>query len=940
VPILRLILSNLARRPARLWLTAAAIALSVSLVVSTTSGYASAEAAVRAFIEQYLGSDDLRVEANGDATGLTPDLLESLRADPAVYRAAGRLTDQRRMIGPDGDSPQLQFNVLGIDPTRDGYLARLPLDSGRKPDEADTAVALLDLRGRDELGASIGDTIAIPRADGEAVELEVIGFIYKPGILYNFVPPTAYVPLETLGEATAGDGRPADRLTAILIELEVGTDIEAFATSLEQEIAQQGKTWSVSRVRADREAIDRGLRGMTLLSLMGGIVSLTAATFIVFGTMSMGVAERQRTLAMLRAVGATRSQVALTVIGEGIVLAGVGIVIGVPLGLLFVLGLTWWYAEVFAAGLAIGWLGLASACVGMLLAAVIASAFPAYTASRVDPLAAMRPDASAPPSGPPWKVALAGLVLMAIDVLLLWPAIGVTPLPEQLERDVRFWLHFFIGLPTLWIGLFLIAPMLIWLIERAATVPVAGLMRIRPSLLRQQLSSGLWRAAGTGAALMVGPAVLIVMNTQGRSGIEGWQLPDRFPDVFFFDVNGLTPQAVDTIATTDGIRVLPDGTPDVSPIGYLHPRLGDSVFAITGAAYVPDSTMLIAVDPGRIFEMMDLDFLDGDATSAARFMQEGIRATLDDQTVADGIVEEREGGDVLVTLAGDIIDGERVVSTQPRPFLVVTAEFQELQDVGVGDPFVLLRPRAFSVLGRLDGEPVEFTVAGVVRSPGIDLMVSSFDLGRQFQARSAASVFGTIDDARDLFGMQDVFLVAANLELGVEKDALLGRIEENLGGTGIGISDVRQLKFELQQGLRRLLLVATSVAWAALVVASLGVTNAVMAGVRSRRYQLGVLRAVGLTRGELLRLILAESLLLAAVATVLGITAGLLMALNARQLQQWTIGYVPPLRIPWDVITIGIVAVFVVALLASLWPAVGTARTQVLRLLQSGRGAA
>ena len=606
-----------------------------------------------------------------------------------------------------------------------------------------------------------------------------------------------------------------------------------------------------------------------------------------------------------------------------------------PLGLLFILALTTYYGGVFTAGMAVGWVGVGAAVLGMGVAAVAASLLPAWQASRVDPLSAMRPAAEAPRAGPPWRALLCGLGLISADVLLLWLPVGHLPLPEGWEKSGRFWAHVGVGLPLLMAGFFLVAPTLVWLAEKVAAWPTARLFAVEPGLLRQQLGGGMWRAAGTAAALMVGPAVLIVMNTQGRSGIEGWQLPDDFPDVFLFDKNGIGEADLATIRQTEGIRRRADGTADVAPIGYLHPRLGESYFAIAGAAFAPDRTMFVAIEPDRVLSMMDLDFLAGDRDTAVRMLDRGVRATLDDGSTADGTVEP----DGFLTLGGKLIEAGRVVETEDRPFLMVTAEFRELKGLELGDPFVLERPGA-GALGRLRGEPVEFGIAGVVRSPGIDVMVSTFDLGRQFAAESAASVFGTIADARELFGMKDVFLVAANLELGVERDELLGRLSEELGGEGISISDVRQLKYEIQTGLRGLLAVASTVAWAALAVASLGVANTVMAGVRARRYQLGVLRAVGVTRGELTRLIVAEALLLGLAAAALGVAAGLTLALNARRLQAWTVGYVPPLRIAWDVVAVGVLAVVAVSLLASLWPAASAARTQVLRLLQAGRSAA
>ena len=86
--------------------------------------------------------------------------------------------------------------------------------------------------------------------------------------------------------------------------------------------------------------MDDNLPGLEVTSYLGGMTSMLAATFIVFSALSMGVSERQRTLAMLRAVGAYRWQVAELVVIEGLVLAVASVVIGVPLGWAWIKGLS------------------------------------------------------------------------------------------------------------------------------------------------------------------------------------------------------------------------------------------------------------------------------------------------------------------------------------------------------------------------------------------------------------------------------------------------------------------------------------------------------------------------------------------------------------------------------------------------------------------------
>ena len=532
----RLVWSNLSQRLARTLLTAAAVALSVSLVVSTTTGYRSGEVTVREFAEQYLGNADFRISSGMDADALPESLLAEVRARPEVRSAFGRYETSLQLRNSGGQWTAGQMSVLGVNPLEDGYLERLPLSYGRLFTRPDAREIVIDQGAARILKVELGDTIQLPGPNGPT-DLTLVGVVHKPELVAALLQ-TLYVPLDTLRQAVSPQS--PDRLTSIIGEFEVGVDSAAFVSDWQQRFESQNQQWDITLVREQREALDRGLRGMNLLSLMGGLVSLLAATFIVFGTLSMGVAERQRTLAMLRAVGATRGQVSASVVIEGTMLAMLGVILGIPLGLLFIGALIRYFSTVFTAGLAINWLGVAVAAGGMALAALVASLLPAWQAARTDPLAAMRPSAVPPRSSPPWTSFAAGLLLIGIDSLLLWPDLGVTPLPLQLEKDVRFWLHFFVGLPALMLGFFLVALMLLWLVERLLAKPAALLWQIEPALLRQQLSGGLWRAAGTAAALMVGLAVLIVMNTQGRSSIEGWELPDNFPDVFLYDFGGMS----------------------------------------------------------------------------------------------------------------------------------------------------------------------------------------------------------------------------------------------------------------------------------------------------------------------------------------------------------------------------------------------------------------
>jgi ABC-type antimicrobial peptide transport system permease subunit len=76
--LLRLALSNFRVHKMRFALTAAAVTLSVSLVVAVTSGYATAEGAAKYFLNKYLGSTVAEIMRQGP-TPMPQSWIDDLR---------------------------------------------------------------------------------------------------------------------------------------------------------------------------------------------------------------------------------------------------------------------------------------------------------------------------------------------------------------------------------------------------------------------------------------------------------------------------------------------------------------------------------------------------------------------------------------------------------------------------------------------------------------------------------------------------------------------------------------------------------------------------------------------------------------------------------------------------------------------------------------------
>ena len=871
--LLTLVAGNLLSRKTRTLLTALAIAISVSLVVAITSGISSFEHAALGFMDRFMGAVDATIRREGDTRSMPESIVADLRADPDVQTVMPRLESDVSLPGQSFNVMANRVTLSGVDRANDPLLGWMRTDEGRWFNPGEQACVIdQGLAARQKL--KVGDTFTLKGQHGE-LSLPIVGIVHKPGLFAGFVL-SAYAPLPDVQKFFFGQDNP-HRVTQIRVQFKPNTNADAFTARWQDKLKAIDPQIRFKLTRQSRADVDRNFLMLRLLSMLAGAVTLVSAMFIIVSTLAIGVVERQRTLAMLRAIGATKWQVAKLVLTEGTGLGVLGVLIGAPAGfgmsVIIVLILRHW----FELTPTLDWLGVLGSSIAALSASALASALPAWQATRVDPLEAMAPLAVPARRGPPWVSGVVGLCLVLFDPCLLY-----LPAHTHLLQNLRFYSHFIVGLPCLMVGFFLLAPTLVWLIGTVFAPLAARLFRVPFAVVQQHLHGSLWRLAGTCSALMVGLAVLVVMQVQGQSSLQSWKIPDRFPDVFIFTraLSGFSKVQQQEVASAPEFK-----HQDVMPIGTFAPAVGGGLMGLVGTQ-LAGNTMFVAVDPDKAFKLMELDFRQGSPEEATRELKLGRH-------------------------------------------ILITDELHRLKNLNMGDTLSLKS----ATRGNID-----FTIAGVVWSPGIDVMVSSFDLSKQFEQQSLACVFGSLADAEKEFGVTNVYLMCANFkQLGENKDAVTEQLRKQLNDDSVNVADVRQLKSTIEKSMGHLLLAASTVAWGALLVASLGVTNTIIAGIRARSWQFGVLRSIGLMRGVLLRAVFIESLLLGVVGATMGLACGLFMTIDGRRLMTLSIGHNPPLVIPWLVVTVGAASVIAVSLLASIWPAIQLSRTSPLALLQAGR---
>ncbi len=512
--MIRTTLKTLWSRKRRLASTSIAVVLGVAFLAATLILGATTRAGFRdTFTAANDGTDvvvrnDTRI--GSEESRMRGLIDESTVADVAavdgVASAVAEVRGTAQLVGADGqpvggDGPP----TIAANWVADTELSWLTLTAGRAPQAGGEVV--VDRATAEQAGLSIGDetTVLTP----EPVPVTVVGLATYGGT--ENVGGVTYLAFDTDSAQQLFAGR-SDSITAVLVRAEDGVD----ATELEARIAATlpdgiealtGAELTAEQQR-DVESDFLGFFQTLLLAFAG--VAVVVAAFSIHNTFSILVAQRTRESALLRAVGASRRQVVLTVAAEalavGVLATGIGFATGV--GIASVLqsvmesGL-----ELPAADLVINAGAIVASVIVGVGTTLVASVGPAIKASRVPPLAAMR-DVAIDRSGSSMRRAVVGTLVAGVGAAAL---ITSTSTPEN--AMVRAGL----GSLGLLVGAVVLGPVVA---RPAAAVLGAGPAAFRGvtgRLARRNAMRNPRRTAASASALMVGAAVVGLFTTLGAS---------------------------------------------------------------------------------------------------------------------------------------------------------------------------------------------------------------------------------------------------------------------------------------------------------------------------------------------------------------------------------------------------------------------------------------
>ncbi len=243
--------------------------------------------------------------------------------------------------------------------------------------------------------------------------------------------------------------------------------------------------------------------------------------------------------------------------------------------------------------------------------------------------------------------------------------------------------------------------------------------------------------------------------------------------------------------------------------------------------------------------------------------------------------------------------------------VLVPASLAAREGIEVGDVLAIGQPGS---------ETMDFSVAGIVeytlpsRTPDGALLVSSAD-------------------ARDLFGVSAASLWVMIAQADIPPSAFASAVRDTANQLAAQPLTARDLAGDLAQSLDRLVGLFDVLALIAVVIGALGIVNTLGVGISERVREIAILRSHGMTVGQVQAMVVAEAAIMGAIAGVLAIVTGLLVAF-ALVSGGSSADLAGGLRLPWALLVAVVLVGTGVAALAGLYPARVAASLPIVRNLK------
>ncbi|PZF84594.1 ABC transporter permease [Jiangella anatolica] len=282
---------------------------------------------------------------------------------------------------------------------------------------------------------------------------------------------------------------------------------------------------------------------------------------------------------------------------------------------------------------------------------------------------------------------------------------------------------------------------------------------------------------------------------------------------------------------------------------------------------------------------------------------------------------------VSVRMSGGVVDGDQTFLQAFDPVAYSRAADLELvdgtDDLGPGQ-FLIGEDQAESkglsvgdtLRLQLPGSDEDIELAGIyAQSP---LLVGGVVVSQQTLADGAVPSLDTL-----------LYVIAAD---GADLASVRAGLDEATADLPtVTVQDQEEYKESSRDQVNQLLYLVYALLGLAVLIAVLGIVNTLALSVMERTREVGLLRAVGLSRRQLRRTIRLESIAIAVLGAVLGVALGLLFGVSLQR--AIADDGLEVLSVPGGQLVVFVVLAAVIGVLAAVWPARRAAKLDVLRAI-------
>lgn len=668
------------------------------------------------------------------------------------------------------------------------------------------------------------------------------------------------------------------------------------------------------------------------LILIFAVIALFVGSFIIANTFSMIVRESMRGYAVLRSIGASPAQVFTTVIVQAIVLGVVGSGIGIGLGWGMVKGIVAMMGQMGTPMTGSSNPSVSDMLVGLavgLIVTLIGAALPASRAAMAPPIQAMNETVN--PEKPVLTRGIIGTTMIVVGALT-WAWTCRIALADG-DPTLIGWLNDFaswtgtgwplgVGAALIVIGVIVAGPA--WVSPAGAVlgwIP-AHVFQVTGRLATRNLSRHKRRTSNTAAALFVGVAIvscLSVVATSAKASVNDIVDTGLKADFSISSAaSGQIPDnAVEAIKGVDGLKSV------------------SSNRMIFGAKYDGKQVkgMTFAAQDSLFTDVFAPEIIAGDANKALRGGE---------LVVGEDIADDqgwKVGDTVKVSTENTTVDEEATAQAQADYQTQVQAQIQslteeaqklalagdaagaqaksdEIQQVTKQaqnvDPATLVKTKQVTVTKKLK--------VGAIISNSVyrSCVFVNDDLGDQLGTKQT------------MFTMQ-MYLVA---KPGENLDKLEQRIKKAVKPYYvISVMNRDEYKSTMGSMVDQILLVLYALLALSIVIAIFGIVNTLALSVSERTKEIGLLRAIGTSRGQVRGMLGIEAAIIAVFGTVMGMVVGVAAGAVIRAVYE--ADGLSVLSIPWDQLGVFLVLSILVGLIASVSPASRALKQPVLDAVAS-----